>query len=266
MSQQWITQKALIVVRTYPSPATKGVEVSCTAAISEQGQWLRLFPVPYRFLADDKRFKKYQWIEVSTRRSSDSRSESYHINIDTLKVVSDVLPTDNAWSSRKKLVFPLKSRSLCDLVRQRDAKGSPTLGLFKPASIQRLVISEVEANWTQEQLQKLTYEGLFDEGPKEPLEKVPYDFKYQFLCDETSCTGHEIKCIDWEMGESWRSWRDKYGDQWESKFRLRYETEIIGKYDTHFFVGTVKAHPNRWVIIGLFYPPVETQLGMDFDL
>jgi hypothetical protein len=43
-----LIKKALIVVRTYPVPAKKGVEVSCTAAVTEQGEWLRLFPVPYR--------------------------------------------------------------------------------------------------------------------------------------------------------------------------------------------------------------------------
>jgi len=43
-------KKALIVVRTYPTPAHDGAEVSCTAAISDKGEWLRLFPVPWRLL------------------------------------------------------------------------------------------------------------------------------------------------------------------------------------------------------------------------
>ena len=49
------TKRALIVVRTYPNPEERGVESSCTAAITERQEWLRLFPVPYRFLDDDKR-------------------------------------------------------------------------------------------------------------------------------------------------------------------------------------------------------------------
>ena len=32
-------------------------------------------------------------------------------------------------------------------------------------------------------------------------------------------------------------------------------TEMIEKYDTHFFVGTVHQHPGSWTIVGLFYPP-----------
>lgn len=46
-----------------------------------------------------------------------------------------------------------------------------------------------------------------------------------------------------------------YGDGWEEKFRDRFEKEMIGKYDTHFYVGTVHQHPANWIIVGLYYPP-----------
>ena len=62
-------------------------------------------------------------------------------------------------------------------------------------------------------------------------------------------------CTDWEMGESWRQWKEQYGDGWEEKFRLRYEKEMIEKFDTHFYVGTVHKNPKSWIIVGLFYPP-----------
>jgi hypothetical protein len=34
-----------------------------------------------------------------------------------------------------------------------------------------------------------------------------------------------------------------------------YERDMIERNDTSFFVGTVNNHPNRWIIVGLFYPP-----------
>jgi hypothetical protein len=33
-------------------------------AISDDGRWLRIFPVPHRFLSLDQRFRKYQWMDV----------------------------------------------------------------------------------------------------------------------------------------------------------------------------------------------------------
>jgi hypothetical protein len=50
----------------------------------ETGKY-RLFPVPYRFLDADKRFAKYQRIEVDViRASQDPRPESYNLNVDTI--------------------------------------------------------------------------------------------------------------------------------------------------------------------------------------
>ena len=57
------------------------------------------------------------------------------------------------------------------------------------------------------------------------------------------------------MLEAYRRWRRQYGDDWEEKFRNRFEKEMIEKFDTHFFVGTVHQYPKSWIIIGLFYPP-----------
>jgi len=73
---------------------------------------------------------------------------------------------------------------------------------------------------------------------------------------DVDCNGHDMMCTDWEMGQAYRSWRREYGDdQWEAKFRQRFEMEMIEKNETHFFVGTVNQHPASWIIFGLFYPP-----------
>src|SRR5260370_19334673 len=135
------TKRALIVVRTYPTPAMKGVEVSCTAAITDQGEWLRLFPIPYRFLTHDQRFRKYQWIDVTVTKASDARPESFKLHGEIpIRIVSDILPTDNEWQARKDIVFPVKATSLCSLVRGRDANGFPTLALLLTTNMALLPI------------------------------------------------------------------------------------------------------------------------------
>ncbi len=254
MPEIWETKKVLIVVRTYPTPAKSGVEVSCTAAITEQGKWLRLFPVPYRFLDLDKRFRKYQWIEVSLTKAKDHRPESYKLNPNSIKIISEPLPSEKEWLARKNVVFPLRSNSLCDLQRERDENRHPTLGFFRPKTIKRLVMIPEAATWSNSQAALLRQGHLFQQAPSVELEKVPYSFKYEFVCDDENCTGHSLSCTDWEIGESWRKWSRDYGIEWENKFRLRYETEMIEQNDTHFYVGTVHQHPGSWIIVGLFYP------------
>jgi hypothetical protein len=255
MQQPEETKRALIVVRTYPSPAKSGVEVSCTGAITDKGEWLRLFPVPWRFLDEDQRFRKYQWVDVTVTKAKDPRPESYKLKQDGIKILSPPLSNAHAWRARKAVVLPLKAHCLCCLVKQRDLQGYPTLGIFRPKSIDRLVITQEDPKWTPAQLGILRQGHLFVEGPKTELEKIPFSFRYEFHCDDDDCTGHKIICTDWEMGQSYRSWKAQYGNQWEQKFRQRYETEMIQKNDTHFYVGTVHAHPHVWIIVGLFYPP-----------
>lgn len=249
------TKEVLIVVRTYPTPASAGVEVSCTAGVTREGEWIRLFPVPYRFLGPNQRFKKYQWIEVSVRKpTSDIRRESYKIVSESIKILSNTLSSANNWKARKEKLEPLKSHCLCCIKKHRDTYSFPTIGMFKPRIHALTIKKEKESRWTEDQLAKLNQRDLFGEAPKADLEKIPYKFQYEFSCDHEECPGHCFICTDWEMAEAWRQWKTKYGQNWESKFRQKFEADMIEKYDTHFFVGTLHGHPSVWIIIGLFYP------------
>lgn len=255
------TKKVLIVVRTYPVPVELLVEASCTAAITDTGEWLRLFPLRYRMLPEDKRFAKYQWIEVAVVKSgNDPRPESYAPVENSIKILTPPLSTADAWRERKKYVYLLQSPSLCHLQRVCDENHYPTLGFFRPKVIEKFEIREsLEPDWTPKQLDMLRQKSLFEAGPKQELEKIPFYFYYHFRCDDAACNGHKVSCADWEMGESYRKWRAQYGEQWEEKLRQRYETEMIQKNDTHFFVGTMLAYPGTWIITGLFYPPKSPQ-------
>jgi hypothetical protein len=255
------TKRALIVVRTYPVPSVLGIESSCTAAITDQGEWLRLFPVPWRLLERNQQFRKYEWVQVNvTKAGDDSRPESYRLRPEGVRILSKPLSTDNAWKARKDIVFPMRAHCLCCLTRQRDAQQYPTLGIIRPASITRLRISPaLNSEWTPSELAMLRQQNLFVDAPKRELEKIPFVFRYEFRCPDDACVSHTLMCTDWEMGQSYRQWKSKYGDRWQGAFRQKYELEMIQRNDTHFYVGTVASHPNRWIIIGLFYPPREAE-------
>jgi hypothetical protein len=190
MLSGWSPKRVLITVRTYPVPARNGVEVSCTAGVTDQREWIRLFPIPYRFLTPDKRFTKYQWIDVDvTRPRNDPRPDSFTLRLDTLRTGATVSPS-NEWRSRKEIVFPLKRNSLCEIALQCK-EGGPTLGIFKPGSISKLFITPAKpATWTPPQLAILNQQRLgFESGPTTALEKIPFDFTYQFRCAYSACKG-----------------------------------------------------------------------------
>jgi hypothetical protein len=214
--------------------------------------------VPYRRLHSSQKFSKYQWIDVGVTKASDPRPESFRISQETIKIRSQVLSTANNWQARKNIIFPMKAESMCALRRKRDQDGSPTLGVFKPASIEKLVIKPSKAStWTQAELEIMRQGDLFASEPEEELEKIPFDFSYRYRCDDPECNTHTMKCTDWEMGQSFRKWRREYRDDWEAAFRQKYETEMRERFDTHFYVGTINQHPKEWIVVGLFYPPKE---------
>jgi hypothetical protein len=131
-------KRVLITVRTYPVPATKGVEVSCTAGVTDDGKWIRLFPLPYRLQDDENKFKKYQWINVNvTKARNDPRPESYNPQVDQIET-GNILSTERQWAARWNVLRPLINPSLCQLQADRDVDNYPTLGLIKP-NIERLV-------------------------------------------------------------------------------------------------------------------------------
>lgn len=247
-------KRVLVTVKTYPTPASRGAEVSCTAGVTDDGKWIRLFPIPFRFMEGSQQFKKYQWIEVPAKKSSDPRKESFEIDIDTLRILSEPLSTKDAWKARKEIVLPLKAPSLCYLQRSRK-RTRDTLGVFKPKTIHKFIIEPDTPDWTPAERKRLLQLSLYDKHPLKPLEKIPYKFSYRFTCDDPHCRGHKLVCVDWELGQAYRRWKREYGTKWEWSIINRFETDMILKRDTYFFIGTVHGHPSAWIIIGLFYPP-----------
>jgi hypothetical protein len=248
--------KVLITVKTYPVPARRGVEVSCTAGVSDGG-WIRLFPVPFRLLQAKQRFKKYQLVELDAVKAHDGRPESYSPTWDSIRVVSDTLPTIDNWRLRKEPLFNLRSTSLCELQRRWSADRFPTLGLFRPREFE-LLIEDEDPEWTASQLSRLRQPDMFLGSPPTELEKIPFRFRYRFRCNERDCNGHDLTCTDWEMSQSYRRWRRQYGDDWKRAFRERYEASMQRR-DTHFYVGTIHTNPGSWIIVGLFYPAKEIE-------
>ncbi len=55
----WKEEEVLVIVKVYPSPSIKYGEVVCTAGITNEGKFIRLYPIPYRDLPDEQQFKKF---------------------------------------------------------------------------------------------------------------------------------------------------------------------------------------------------------------
>ena len=97
-------EQILIVVKTYPRPSFKYRELVCTAGITENGKWVRLYPINYRYLNYNKWYKKYQWIKVKIEKTNiknDFRVDSYRPVESTIQAIGESLSTNKQWIDRK---------------------------------------------------------------------------------------------------------------------------------------------------------------------
>lgn len=63
-------ERILILVKTYPALSKKYGELVCTAGIRENGEWVRIYPVPFRTLDEYQWYKKFQWIRLNLKRNT----------------------------------------------------------------------------------------------------------------------------------------------------------------------------------------------------
>lgn len=255
--------KVLITVKTYPSLSRKYGELVCTAGVREDGTWIRIYPIPFRELPYDTRFKKYQWIEVELERnhSHDYRPESHKVlNFEKIKPL-EFLPTDHEWRARRPFVLRDVKRDMTALIA--DAKNPAkrtSLATFKPTKILDFICKPVTGEWDSGQLTQYRQTDLFrDYGDlTDIVEKIPWRFSIKFQ-DEAGRVSH-MMLEDWEATELYRK-QIKRGDSSAlaaEKVRQKY-LGFAQKNDVYFFLGTTLRHHlrsrNPFIIIGVFYPP-----------
>ena len=268
MSRQ--VEELLILTKTYPSPSSRYRETTCVAAITRAGELRRLFPVPYRFLADETRFKKWEWIRASVATTTaDHRPESRRIDVDSIELLDERVGTDDSWFERRQIIEAHVVEDFYTLEERRKKSGE-TLGFIRPKAISSFEITPAkEPNWSDEDYEKLAQDGLFDTAEMRDrivLRKIPFDYYYKYISGEDV---HRHKIVDWEAGALYWKCLRRYGEGgWLEKFRYKFETEFQKK-DLLFLMGTIHRFPDRWLIVGLIYPPKQPpepalrQLGLE---
>jgi len=268
-------KKVLITVITYPLPSRSYDELVCTAGILENGEWIRIYPVPLSLFVDLKgsgrlsRFK-YSWIELDlNKRNDDIRPESHspqHYDFRDL-VIHNRLDTEGNWFLRKENCLKTVYSNLTQLINDSKSPKNVSLATFKPSEIFGLEIEEDTREWKDEWLELRKQADLFTtiKPPEAVIPKLPYKFFYRFKDNEGKIS--KLMIEDWEIGALyWNCLQNSNGDENIAlkKVREQYESNFIKNKDLYLFLGTTREwHTRRaknpFVIIGVFYPKKELQ-------
>ena len=254
---EWLNRDVLITVKAIPRPSRKYGETVCVAGVTKEEGLIRLYPVAFRDLPDPQRFKKYQWVNMRLcRHTGDRRPESYRPDPTSFSP-GCVVGTSHDWAKRKELIMPLESKSMCEIMRLQKSEGR-SLGIFRPAQIEDLVIEDLGSEWDCRR-QEILGQQMFFTSAKKPLEKVPFAFKYKYCCADERCPGHVQSIIDWEIGQLYRNIRRRGGgpEQIKSKIRQKFLDQMCGQdRETYFFTGNMAQHRNSFLVLGVFWPPL----------
>lgn len=249
--------RVLITVMTYPTPSTKKRETVCTAGVTAAGEWVRLYPVDYRYLPKSQQFHKYQWVDVDLAprgAGTDNRRESRCPDLNTL-VLHERL---EGWDARRPFVEKLPVRTLNEFQALYETD-HVSLGVVKPTKILDFEVKAQTAEWDAKQSASLAQLGFF-ETPTKPLKKMPFKFSFVFECADSK-KPHRAMCEDWEMGVLFNKEVIRLGDAKKAaeSVKRKYLGELCApERDTHFFMGTVFPY-NTWVVIGVWWPPKKHQ-------
>lgn len=279
-------KEIFIIAKAMPTESMKYDEVVCTAGITKEGDLIRIYPVPYRNMAFEQRYRKYQWIraEVEKRAANkDKRKESYSCNFSSLEYIGDPVDTSDFWQKRKDILFG-KGRKVYENFSELKAESNISnpdfisLALFKPTEIVGMYFKKRDIDSVkekQEEIRRNRDQCLFPEeyklieeyGQARPME---FTVGYRF----TDCTGEICSCMieDWELYELYskplREWERKNPGKTASpelmeysknKVKQKYLDEFTKEHDIWFVMGTrmrdqMKNRPNFYSIISVIYP------------
>ena len=256
--------KVMILVKAAPVLTARFEENMCVAGMTldENPSWVRFHPVPFRDLAADSKFHKYQEVTLDAIRSpQDRRPESWKPIPHTIQTGEILEAGHTGWEKRRVLVSQLGERTACDLWKQ-NASGSghstPSLGVVQVAGKPQLEITkrsgEQIAKWQKRAEKIAATPSLFDDPTKHhPYAMCSWRFRYIYNCMAPACNGHRQTIVDWEIERLWRRVQHKPDANRLMKERF-VDTMWAEDRDTRLFIGNMHQQPQSFLVLGVFYP------------
>lgn len=256
----------MVVVKAAPILTAQPEEAVCVAAVTLEPnpRWIRLFPVPFRDLESDSRFKKYQEVTLKVCLSNtDRRPESYVPILDSLKP-GKLIDTTDKWAERRRRLDGLDRPTMCDL-KELNSDGSgpdiPSVAIIETDGIPELEITKRSKDKVKRDEEKAkaiaARYSLFDDPnlKKMPLEIIPWRFRYLYNCLAYNCRGHRQTIVDWEATMLWR--KVKNHRNWQSLMEKTFVDKLwASNHRTELFVGNQQQYPQSFLVLGVFWPPI----------
>ncbi|MBF0613084.1 MAG: hypothetical protein G8345_12525 [Magnetococcales bacterium] len=236
-------ERVLVLVKALPQVGEKFGETVCCAGITTDLQWRRLYPIRFRYLQSNDKFRRWQWLDYDWKlQRDDRRPESRRIVEETLSPGEELSPSHRSSFLNRVVVTG----------RQEVVERGETILMIRPKeskfSWRKKSLSELETE-RERYLMAVRQLTLFDEQEEmKALNPCPYEFSFRFLDDDG---WHENVCGDWEISATFYNFSKRLG---EEKALVEMERIFGHEYPEKgmvFVLGTHSRYPTTWLLIGV---------------
>ena len=246
------TLELMVNCKTYPAVSTKYVETVCTGGVRPNGDFVRLYPVPFRFLDTEEQYARWDVIRVRAYRDTkDPRPESWHIEPGVAIEKVEAITTD-------KRRWEWMSKTIHESAEAMEARGM-TNGCVEIEPIELYWKSDPK-EWTPNQMNVILQGDLF--APKEQMEslsdRVPWQFRLKYREKNTGRTD-DGKVLAWSYYQGYRRARLGVARDEDALEVIadRVRGSIFNPEKTVFAILGTHSRFGHWMISSLYHVPTE---------
>jgi len=195
----WEKKKILIVVKAYPERSSSYGSTICMVGLTEDNEWIRIYPVIFDEYIKKLKFEKFTWIEAEVKKTKEKlmRKESYKVRMDSIKILDTSLvlkgktakEKNKIWSKRREIINNNLNSSIFDL-KENYKKNKSSLGVIKPKLIDlhfRKPIEDIKIE--HEKLLQSTLDGK----KISVADQIEHEISYIFKCLDSICSCNQTK-------------------------------------------------------------------------
>lgn len=244
-------ERICVLVKTLPMPCQEYGETIRCVGMTWHGGLKWLYPVRFRYLDKEVRFKRWDWIQFNYERSKgSSREEICFADEWSLKIDGRLLPRQRS---------PFLNRSISDLTLNKKIptsiyeaiKSRRSLALIRPKNshfhYKKRTLDEIREE--RRLREKALTQNLISGRQLIPFKPCPYEFYIQF---EDTRGEHNLICRDWESHSRYMSTRrtkrseEAALDVISTKLNKGYP-----KQGMLLCVGNMDRHTQTWEVLGI---------------
>jgi len=240
------------LVKALPRPSKTYGETVCCAGVTSKREWKRLYPVRFRYLSVDQRFKRWEQIKFKYRiPTHDRRIESCHIFEDKIDFTGTLVP-HSRFALLDPMIVPSASATAANGASLAIIRPTDTRFVYKKKSD-----SAIESE-TRAYRDAGRQTGFLD---KELAEFKPSSYRFAFSFRDGDGK-HTWQCGDWETHAAFLKWRGLYSEVDALRKLSDVYNDDYPKKGFVFAIGNMARRPQTWQLLGVIRLDTTGQLDL----